>query len=280
MMLDYFWKQQDDIPAGMGYPLFGMTHLISVAVTLVLVAMLVAMLVRALLVARRDGGFESEKNRDKEHSSRSQNQHASRRHYILKVIPVIMFLMEIFKDAFLIRVHRFGPYYLPLHICSFGIFVFLLREWLPWKWAKDFFGEIAFIVIMPASVAALIFADWTIYYPVLNFMNLYSYAWHGLLVAYPLTIYLSKELSPSIKHIHYNLLFLGVVTPFVYVFDKKYDCNFFFINWPLPGTPLGWLAGFMGNPGYLVGYAVLVVVVILLMYAGVAVTGDRRCGER
>jgi hypothetical protein len=27
--MDYFWKQHDDIPEGMGYPLFGVAHLIS-----------------------------------------------------------------------------------------------------------------------------------------------------------------------------------------------------------------------------------------------------------
>ena len=67
--------------------------------------------------------------------------------------------MEAFKDLFLVIVGRFGIGYLPLHICSIGIFVFLLRECLPWKWAKDAFGEISYIIIMPASVAALMFAD-------------------------------------------------------------------------------------------------------------------------
>ena len=36
--MEYFWRQQDDIPQGMGYPLFGIAHILSVAVTLIAVA--------------------------------------------------------------------------------------------------------------------------------------------------------------------------------------------------------------------------------------------------
>ena len=119
---------------------------------------------------------------------------------------------------------------------------------------------------MSASLAALLFADWTVYYPVMNFMNLYSYLWHGLLVLYPLLLKRTKEISPSIRHVHWVILFLCVVVPPIYLFDKKYGCNYFFVNWPVQNSPLSWLASFMGNPGYLLGYAVLVLIVILLLY--------------
>ena len=237
--MDYFWKQQDDIPQGMGYPLFGAAHLISVAITLAFTIFLLAVITR----------LEDEKRRR-----------------IQKFIPGVMVIMEIFKDMFLVSVNRFGIGYLPLHICSIGIFVFLLREYLPWLWAKNALGEIAFIIIMPASMAALLFADWTIYYPVLNFMNIYSYVWHGMLVLYPLLIRRCNEISPSIKHIHYNLIFLMLIVPPIYVFDKHFGCNYLFVNWPVPGSPLVWLESVMGNPGYLVGYGVLTAIVILTMY--------------
>ena len=243
--MDYFWKQQDDIPQGMGYPLFGKAHLFSVAITLVLMIVLLSAITR----------FEDSKRRK-----------------IQKIIPVVMVIMEIFKDMFLVSVHRFGIGYFPLHICSIGIFVFLLREYLPWKYAKSVLGEIAFIIIMPASMAALLFADWTIYYPVCNFMNIYSYAWHGLLLLYPMLIKISNEISPSVKHIHYNLIFLILLVPPVYIFDKKYGCNYFFLNWPVPGSPLVWLESVMGNPGYLIGYAVLTILIILFVYFLIWVT--------
>lgn len=223
----------------MGYPLFGIAHLLSVAITLLTVLAALAVL-----------GRSSKRTRER----------------TLKFIPVFMVLLEIFKDLFLVKVGRFGIGYLPLHVCSIGIFVFLLREYLPWKRAKEYFGEVAFILIMPASVAALVFADWTVYYPVLNFINLHSYLWHGLLVLYPALLFRAKEISPSIKHMHRVIVFLCVVVPPIYLFDKHFGCNYFFVNRPVPGSPLMWLSSFMGNPGYLLGYAGLVVLVILLIY--------------
>ncbi len=242
MEMEYFWKQQDDIPAGMGYPLFGLAHLLSVAVTLFVVVFILSAVIR----------LEEQKQKR-----------------FLKTLPIVMILMEVFKDFFLMSVHRFGIGYLPLHICSIGIFVFLFREWLPWKWAKEAFGEIAFIVIMPASVAALLFADWTTLYPVLNFMNIYSYIWHGMLILYPLLIKVRGDINPSVSNIRHVLVFLCVIVPPIYVFDKIFGCNYFFVNWPVPNSPLEWLASFMGNPGYLLGYAGLTLVVILLMYIGI-----------
>ncbi len=237
--MGYFWKQQDDIPAGMGYPLFGPAHIMSVVVTLFFVALFVRMVWK----------LDDQKQKR-----------------FLKTLPLIMVAMEVFKDIFLAVVHRFGIGYLPLHICSIGIFVFLLREWLPWKWAKEMFGEIAFVVIMPASMAALLFADWTVYYPVFNFMNIYSYIWHGMLILYPVLLKLRGDIEPSIRNVRYVLAFLCVVVPPIYVFDKVFGCNYFFVNWPIPNSPLSWFASFMGNPGYLLGYAGLTISVILLMY--------------
>ncbi len=237
--MDYFWKQQDDIPAEMGYPLFGVAHLLCVAATL-LVALILILIIRRL-VEKKQKTF-------------------------LKAVPIFMVLLELFKDGFLIRVHRFGIGYLPLHVCSIGIFVFLLREFLPWKKAKDLFGEVAFMLIMPGAMAALIFPDWTTLYPVFNFMNLYSYVWHGLLVLYPVMLFVRKEIRPSIKHIHYVIGFLCVVVPPIYAFDKHFGCNYFFVNRPVPDTPLEWMADRMGNPGYLLGYVALTLGVILVMY--------------
>ena len=112
----------------------------------------------------------------------------------------------------------------------------------------------------------MLFADWTIYYPVLNFINLHSYVWHGLLVLYPLLVLLHGEVSPSVKHIHYIIIFLCIVVPPIYAFDRHFRCNYFFVNWPVHDSPLEWIASFMGNPGYLAGYAVLVAALILAMY--------------
>ncbi|MCR5157162.1 MAG: YwaF family protein [Butyrivibrio sp.] len=312
-MFEYFWKQQDDIPAGMGYPLFGVAHLLSVAITLFFVVILARWILGLGAAKRRPGdGLDAAKRRPRGGSEasaelRGVGPEVARRRRIIRGIPLFMVGLEVFKDLFLVHVGRFGIGYLPLHICSIGIFVFLFREWGALGMAqssresvsgghaamakssresepgghamlqrmKDVFGEIAFILIMPASFTALLFADWTVYYPVLNFMNIYSYIWHGLLILYPVTLWLGGEIKPSIRHIHYVLLFLCVVVLPIYAFDKHFGCNYFFVNWPVPDSPLSWLASFMGNPGYLVGYAFLTLAVILLMYFGVWAIGGK-----
>ena len=223
----------------MGYPLFGIAHLLCVAVTILMVAALI-------FVFRR---LEDKKQKR-----------------FLKVIPIFMVFLEVFKDLFILSVHRFSIGYLQLHICSIGIFVFLLREFLPGMRAKKIFGEIAFVLIMPASVAALIFADWTVYYPVWNFINLHSYLWHGLLVLYPVLVLIRREIEPSIRHIHWTIIFLCLIVPPIYLFDKHFRCNYFFVNWPVQDSPLSWCASFMGNPGYLVGYGIMVLVTLLAVY--------------
>ncbi len=237
--MEYFWKQQDDIPAGIGYPLFGTTHLMCVAVTAFVIAVLLMCFLR----------LDDKKQR-----------------LWQKAIPLFMVLLEASKILFLILVNRFGIGYLPLHICSIGIFIFLLREFLPSVREKEIMGEIAFVIIMPGAVMALLFADWTVYYPVLNFMNLYSYVWHGLLILYPLTLMTRGDIHPDIRHIHWQIIFLCIVVPPIYVFDRITGCNYFFVNRPVPGTPLSFFASFMGNPGYLLGYGVLTLAVILLVY--------------
>ena len=238
-MFEYFWKQQDDIPQGMGYPLFGTTHFLSSGVTLLAVIAVILWVIR----------LDEKKQRR-----------------FLIFISIFPAVLEIIKDVFLVTVHRFGLNYLPLHFCSLGIFVFPLMELLPVRRVKEVLGEAAFMLIMPGAVAALIFPNWTVFYPTLNFMNLHSYLWHALLVLYPLLLFLRGEIRPRLRHIHYLMLFLLIVVPPVYAFDKYFGYNFFFINYPLPDTPLEWLASFMGNPGYLIGYAGLLIAGVLVLY--------------
>lgn len=239
MQMEYFWKQQDDLPAGTGYGLFSKPHIISTFVVLVLVATLV-------ILISHIGNDKKER--------------------INKTIPVLMLILEIFKDLYLVRVGHFGIGYLPLHVCSIGIFIFLIREYLPSVKIKEIFGEIAFILIMPASVCALVFPDWAELYPVWNFMNLYSYLWHGLLVLYPFLLKTEGKIKPILRHIHYEIIFLLIVVPPILLFDKKYGCNYFFVNWPLEGTPLAFIADTFGTRYYLVGYGILTIAVLILVY--------------
>lgn len=264
--MEYFWKQYEDLPAGIGYGRFSTEHYLELLVIAFAIALLLHLCLRA----------DEKKQRT-----------------VLRAVPLLMIGMELFKDAFLFSGGHFSVGYLPLHLCGLGAFVFLLfaitdrrggsqnkgdgcsggvrAEHAPAARNPAFWAEIAFCLILPGSIAALIYPDWAHLYPVWNFMNLYGLTWHALLVFYPLLLYFRGDAKPTIRHLHWNVLFLCCVVPPVFLFDKVFNCNYMFINWPPKGTPLEALAAWMGVPGYLVGYAIAVLVILLLFYLAVGI---------
>ena len=247
--MEYFWKQYEELPAGIGYERFSLQHFITLFALFILIA-------AALILF----GKLEEKQKKR----------------ILAAIPLLMILLECTKDSFLLYRGYFGVGYLPLHLCSLGIFVFLaasLSRSLRWK---KIFGEIAVTLILPGSIAALIFPDWAHLYPVWNFLNLYGYLYHGLLVLYPLLMLRAGQTDLTIRHIHYDFLFLLCVVPPVYLFDKVFACNYMFVNWPPRGTPLAWIAQITGDSLYLLGYAFFAAAVIVVIYLLIGFVAEMR----
>ena len=156
--------------------------------------------------------------------------------------------------------------YLPFHLCSFAIFIYLLQAFLPERFLpfRRALGEIGLVLLMPGTICALIFPDWTAY-PLWNFMCIHSFVWHAVLVFYPLALFLSGRLRPTIRHLWYPVLYLGIIVPPAAVFNHFTGCNYLFIMTPLKGTPLELLYSRMGAC-WRIGYALLVLAVILLVY--------------
>lgn len=238
--MEYFWVQYEDLPPGLGYGRFSLTHMVTLA------ALAVLIICGALLFRRLS---------------------ATQREHVLKVIPFVMLALECAKDLFLLRAGHFSVGYLPLHLCSLGMFVFFLIAFSRTQRWRTIFCEIAVVLILPGSIAALLFPDWAGLYPPLNFMNLYGYLWHGLLVFYPILCLIQRLAHPGIRHVHYVLVFLACIVPPVYLFDRVFRCNYMFVNWPPKGTPLSWIATLTGDNLYLLGYAIFALVTILLIYA-------------
>lgn len=248
-MMEHFWKQYNDLPEGVGYEHFSMPHILTLAVVAALVFVI------AVCFQRLD---------------------APQQRRILVAIPWAMVALECVKDGFLLSVGQFSVGYLPLHLCGLGALVFLLEAHARTRRWQTVFSEIAVTLILPGALAALLFPDWTELYPVLNFMNLYGFTWHGLLLLYPILLIEAGRVHLSVRHIHYDLLFLLCTAVPVYCFDKAFRCNYMFLNWPPKGTPLAWIAGITGEEWYLAGYAVFAILVIGVIYLGVYVFIDRR----
>lgn len=223
----------------MGYEIFSAKHF----ACLITVGILMAVI--GLFFVKSD-----EKNRDR----------------VIKGLPVFLLCMEASKWIVLFALHHANIGMLPLHLCGLAVYEFLFASFLPAGKAKEFFGEIAVILLGPGSVFALLMPDWAALYPVWNYFNLYGYLWHELLVLYPILLLIDHRVTVRIFHLWYEAVFLGVIIPPIYIFDKHSGCNYMFVNWPPEGTPLSWLASFMGNPGYLIGYAVMAAVVMTVIY--------------
>ena len=159
------------------------------------------------------------------------------------------------------------PYYpldqLPFHLCSLGIFVQVADVFMPRL--RKTTREILYSLSLPGTVAALLFPGWAVF-PLLSIFSLHSFLTHSILLCYPLLLLSSRQLQPAWRNLWRCALFVIVTAVPLYFFNKRFATNFFFINGSVPGSPLKVLENLLGYPGYLLGYAALLLAVWLVMY--------------
>jgi len=180
--------------------------------------------------------------------------------------------LMVFRYAYLAAVHALTVYELPLHLCSMAGFLCLLHAYRDFDWT----GQVLYALCLPGTLSALIFPDW-IYYPPIHCITIEGFLFHFGVLAYVCMQLCSGRIRPGIKKLWKLLVFLAVTVPPVYVFNKHFHTNYFFVNVPSPGSPLELFADIFGVPGYLYGYAALVLAIIVLMeLAGGLVFGRRK----
>ena len=113
-------------------------------------------------------------------------------------------------------------------------------------------------------MAALLFPDWTDM-PLWHFQSIHSFLYHALLVQFSLLAVVSGQARPSLRNAWKAGAFLAAAAVPVYAFDRAFGMNYMFLLRPVPGTPLELCARLPGQGGYLVGYALLVAVVLVLL---------------
>ena len=237
--MQYFWYTYHDLPTGVGFTYFDAKHLTALGLT-------TAGIFLCCLLYRKMSGKGQVR--------------------MQKAVALLTALGELTKDIFLVCIGRMGMEYLPLHLCSLAIAVYLIHAFMPDSRLRSALGEISYCLLLPGSLSALLFPNWTAY-PMLTFMNLHSFLWHALLVLYPILLLISGTIRPTLRHWWYPVVFLLIVTPPVYLFDAMTGYNYMFVLYPLSGTPLETLYDLMGA-WWRVGYALGVLAVILIMLAG------------
>ena len=184
---------------------------------------------------------------------------------LIRSLSVLIFVCELTQDVILTLEGGNILNYLPLHLCNIGIFVNLAASFGKGR-IREFFSEVSLTLILPGAAFALITPDWN-YRPLLSWLPLMCFFTHSLLVAVPVMMYARNYCRPSFRHFYYPYVFLILAAIPVYFFDKAVNRNYMYLLWPADGSPLEWLAGCMGNPGYLIGALIILAAVLSVIYS-------------
>lgn len=193
---------------------------------------------------------------------RRSDKHAQTAALILSLLTLIG---EAVQDILLVREGGNIVDFLPLHLCNLGIFVNLLAA-LTRGNIRAFFAEVSLVLILPGSIGALLFPDWT-YRPFWSVVSMLCFFTHTLIVFIPLICLVRKEVHVSFKHFWYSYLFLALVTPPIYLLDSNLNQNYFFLMYPTKDSPLELIFNITGEKFYLAGLLVLVTLMLLIVYS-------------
>lgn len=240
-MLRYFFTYGDDLPPGCGFTLFGPAHFAWLAVCAAGIVLFLA----------RYRKWDGPKRRRAE-----------------KRIGVVLVCLITCRTLFPLFSGRMTVYELPLHLCSMAGYLCCLHAFLKWDWLS----QALYTLCLPGTLFALFFPDW-VRYPTVHFVTVVAFLFHAGIVLYVACQLMGRGIVPQFRKLWKAVLFLLVTVPLIFLFDKEFDANYMFLNWPSPGSPLEWMASFLGNPGYLLGYAILAAAVILFMDAAYALIG-------
>lgn len=231
--MKHFLDTVETIGDGLGFSLFGVQHIASLVLFVLLV-----------VVSCRVYGAAGEEKRA----------------FIRKLFAVLLLADELFKHVCLLVGGNFEWTYLPLHLCSINIFLITIHAWRP---RNQVLGNFLYFVCIPAAIAALLFPTWTAL-PLLNFMTLHSTSVHYLLACYPIMLFSAGDIRPDIRALWRCLVLLCCMAVPIVGINLLLDTNFMFLMYAPEGNPLYWFAQHFGS--HLIGFPVLLTLVCCVMY--------------
>lgn len=242
--VDYFFVYEDELPEGVGFSMFGPAHLLWL--------FFCAAFTVCFLKCYRKWTKQRKEKAD----------------CCLGCFPVFLILLRTYV---LFLIGKLSVYELPLHMCSLAGFLCCLHVFRKWDWLE----QTLYTLCLPGVMLALIFPD-GLYYPPIHFITVESFLFHGTVALYIVCQLSSGKIRPRLSALWKVVVFLLLIVPPVYVFDKKFHANYMFLNGPSSGSPLEWMAAVMGNPGYLWGYGAAIAACMVFMDAGYYVVAGRK----
>ncbi len=227
-----FFKTKGNIPDGLGFEAFDLTHI------LWLLAGVLLCVTACLFYKRLD---------DK------------KRKTMLTILGCYIFFQEMLKNVVVAAVDEFTPGYLPFHLCGINILLIAFDVVKQTRAVRNFL----YYFSIPGALMALLFPNWTSQ-PFWNFFHLHSFTIHILLVMYPLLLVTTGQVDTDLKSAFKSILLLvGLAIP-VYGLNLLWDTNFMFLMEPDKGNPLELFEKLLGS--HLWGFPILLPVVVLVMY--------------
>jgi len=184
------------------------------------------------------------------------------RMWIKRVLAYSIFIGEIIKLLVVWQQGKSLLYYLPIHLCGFAIILLMLHIYRP----TSLINEILFSLTLPGAFIALLFPGWSDE-PVMSFIHIHSFVYHGIITVYPLLLLSSGELKPNPRGLWKVGIVLLLIIPLVYSFNAWVGTNYMFLSRPIANSPLMLIYEAFGKNGYIAGLLLVAVALWLLQYS-------------
>lgn len=168
---------------------------------------------------------------------------------IIKNMVIVVWILEIVRIGFNLYIgnlHNVNEY-LPLYYCSLLLYAGLMSSFGKGKIKRtgDVFlatggivGGIIFVLFPTTSLPT---------YPMLHFLSLHSFFFHGTMVYLGLLINITKYITLEMKDILYYASLVGGICVVALIVNNIFDSNLMFISKDFPSTPITILYHFAGK---------------------------------
>lgn len=168
---------------------------------------------------------------------------------IIRNLTIVMWVLEFIKIGFKLligKIHDINEYF-PLYYCSLLLYTGIMSSFGKDKIKRtgDVFlstggmiGGIVFILFPTTSLPT---------YPMLHFLSLHSFFYHGVMVYLGLLMNKIHYIDLELKDISYFSSLIGVVCIIALVLNHLFDSNLMFISKDFPETPITLLYNIAGK---------------------------------
>lgn len=223
-----------------GFALFGMGHLVSLAVS----ALIIAFALRTYLSLPKslDEGLSGQ------------------RRLALCAMSGTAVLIICGKCLSYAALGILEPLFWPLHICNLSEFVALGYALSPQSRTGKRLADLLFCWGISGCAAALLFPGWHGYCPAWSLASLCGFVEHALVLACALCSLVGGDYEPQPRRAWFVALVTVVCGAIFRVANPLLNTNFFFVTNPAgAGGPGPWLLATFGDPWFLLPYLVLAI---------------------